>query len=120
MTFNNFNESIHIKDNLNALEDNLTNEFNIKLDLAFNSMYNTIILSRIIVDKNKRNMGIGTKVLQSICDFADLYNLRIALTPTTDFGGSKNRLIDFYKQFGFINYKGYEFKESMVRLPAEK
>ena len=37
--------------------------------------------------------------------------------PSSDFGGSKSRLIQFYKSFGFKNYKGYEFRESMIRIP---
>jgi hypothetical protein len=55
--------------------------------------------------------------MNEICDFADKNKLRIALTPSSDFGGSKTRLIQFYKNFGFKNYKGYEFRESMIRVP---
>lgn len=55
--------------------------------------------------------------MNDICNFADEHKLRIALTPSSDFGGSKTRLLQFYKGFGFKNYKGYKFKESMVREP---
>lgn len=57
--------------------------------------------------------------MNEICDFADKNKLRIALTPSSDFGGSKTRLIQFYKNFGFKNYKGYEFRESMIRVPQQ-
>ncbi len=67
--------------------------------------------------KKNRSKGIGTIVMSQICDFADKHNLRIALTPSSDFGGSATRLIRFYKIFGFKKYKGYEFSESMIRLP---
>lgn len=110
---NNENYSSLIKDLMNELES----RYNVDLFLYYNKFSNTIILSKISIDKENRSKGIGTKVMDEICDFADNNNLRIALTPSSDFGGSKTRLLDFYKRFGFKKYKGFEFKETMVRLP---
>lgn len=90
----------------------------VSLFLYWNRPSQVIILSQIIIDKDSRGQGFGSKVLQEICDFADTNGLRIALTPSSDFGGSKTRLIKFYKEFGFKNYKGYEFRETMVREPG--
>lgn len=90
----------------------------VSLFLYWNRASKVIILSQIIIDKDRRGEGFGSKVLREICDFADTNGLRIALTPSSDFGGSKGRLIKFYKGFGFKNYKGYEFRESMVREPV--
>ena len=56
--------------------------------------------------------------MEEICNFADKNNLRIALTPSSDFGGSKTRLNSFYRGFGFKPYKGFELREAMVRLPS--
>jgi GNAT superfamily N-acetyltransferase len=109
------NISKEVDDLMNFLEQ----KYDVKLFIYYNKFANTIILSQIVVDKKDRNKGIGTKVMNEICDFADKNNLRIALTPSGDFGGSKTRLISFYKSFGFKNYKGYEFRESMVREPEK-
>lgn len=110
------NISKEVENLMNVLEQ----KYDVKLFIYYNKFANTIILSQIIVEKKDRNKGIGTKVMNEICDFADKNNLRIALTPSGDFGGSKSRLISFYKNFGFKNYKGYEFRESMVREPEKK
>lgn len=47
--------------------------------------------------------------MREICEFADKHNLRIVSTSSSIFGGYKSRLIQFYK--------GYEFREIMIRLP---
>lgn len=117
-----------IKEELNAdnqkyshlvdrLMDSIETRYDIDIFISYNKFAHTIMLSKIVLEKKDRGKGIGTKVLGEICDFADQNALRIALTPTSDFGGSKTRLIQFYKNFGFKKYKGYEFKETMVRLP---
>lgn len=99
------------------LMNDIESRYSVDLFIYYNKFAHTIILSKIVVDKNNRSKGIGSNVINEICDFADKHSLRIALTPSSDFGGSKSRLIQFYKNFGFKNYKGYEFKESMVREP---
>jgi GNAT superfamily N-acetyltransferase len=104
-------------DLIKILEKNLEEKYSIDLSIYYSNHSNAIILSKIIVDPSNRNSGIGSKVMDEICEFSDLHKLRIALTPSSDFGGSKSRLIKFYKSFGFVNYKGFEFRESMVRNP---
>lgn len=99
------------------LMNNIESRYSVELFIYYSKFAHIIILSKIVVDKKDRGKGIGTNVMNEICNFADKYNLRIALTPSSDFGGSKSRLIQFYKIFGFKNYKGYEFSESMVRIP---
>lgn len=63
-----------------------------------------IVLDSIIVgDKGK---GLGTKAMNRLIDYADENGRRIILTPATadDHHGttSRNRLIKFYKRFGFV------------------
>lgn len=74
----------------------------------------------LIVVKTK-NEGIGTKVIQDICDYADFKNKTIILTPSGDFGGSVSRLKKFYKRFGFVENSGknkdFEIFEKMYRIP---
>jgi predicted GNAT family N-acyltransferase len=81
----------------------------------------TITLSQIIVPKEKRHSGIGTKAMLALTQYADETNQRIVLTPSKDFGGSVDRLTKFYKNFGFVLNKGrnkdFTTIETMIRLP---
>ncbi len=81
----------------------------------------SLILSRIVLNKESRNTGIGTQIMTDLIDYADKNKQIIALTPSSDFGGNKNRLIQFYKKFGFKKnagqYKHYGFKDDMIRYP---
>lgn len=85
----------------------------------------TIYLMSIIVPKELRKQGIGTKVMNNITQFADERGLRVILSPatkdphhgTTSYG----RLVDFYKQFGFKQNKGrnkdFTTSARMIREP---
>ena len=81
---------------------------------------NIITVSKIIVPEDARNSGTGTKAMKILTDYADKNNHTIALTPSSDFGGNKNKLIEFYKRFGFVLNKGrnkdYEISETMYRI----
>ena len=81
----------------------------------------SLILSRIIVKPESRGSGIGKKIMSDLITYADNNKQIVALTPSSDFGGNKNRLIQFYKSFGFkLNkgyHKSYEFREAMIRYP---
>lgn len=73
-------------------------------------------LHRIVVGEKSR--GVGTEIMRFICDRADEIGAIIALTPSTDFGGSSvNRLKKFYRRFGFRPNKDYSISETMVRNP---
>ena len=108
-----FEDFLNEKYILQELED----EFNIELDLYDNGKW--LELSRIVIPKDQRGQGIGSKVMQRIVDFADKENRKIYLTPSKDFGASSvSRLEKFYKGFGFEkNTYRNETKETMVRLP---
>ena len=79
------------------------------------------VLSKIEVSGDERNAGQGTKEIQNIVDRMDREGAIIALTPDDAFGGNKNRLIKFYKRFGFVPNKGrnkdFRFRETMIRYP---
>ena len=98
---------------LQELED----QFNIELDLYDNGKY--LQLSKIKIQKEDRNKGIGSKVMSRITDYADTQNLKIYLTPSKDFGATSiSRLNKFYKNFDFIkNTDKSQTKDTMVRLP---
>jgi 8-oxo-dGTP pyrophosphatase MutT (NUDIX family)/predicted GNAT family acetyltransferase len=78
-------------------------------------------LSKIVVKPEFRGEGIGKKIMTDLTTYADKNQQIIALTPSSDFGGNKNRLIQFYKSFGFKHNKGvhinFEFMDSMIRYP---
>lgn len=80
-----------------------------------------IIISKIIVPEKERNQGIGTKAMRDLIDYADTEGKRISLTPSKDFGGTKSRLVKFYKGLGFVENKGknkdFEVSETMYRKP---
>lgn len=81
----------------------------------------SLLLSRIVLNKESRESGIGTQIMTDLINYADKNKQIIVLTPSSDFGGDKNRLIQFYKKFGFKKnagqYKHYEFKDDMIRYP---
>ena len=95
-----------------------------KIAHAVHENNDVITLSKIVVPKEERGQGIGTSAMQSLIDYADATGKRIALSPSSDFGGSKARLVDFYKRFGFSPNKGrtkdFSISESMIREPPMK
>lgn len=89
------------------------------LDIYENT--NSLVLSKIIIKKDVRQEGIGSKILNDLINYGDKNKQIIVLTPSSDYGGNKNRLIQFYKKFGFKHnkgqYKNFEFRDSMIRYP---
>ena len=85
---------------------------------------NAIELSRIIVPKEKRGEGIGSKFMSDLIAHADKHEKRIDLSPSKDFGASSiDRLKTFYKKHGFVENKGkhkdYSISHSMYRHPVK-
>lgn len=100
----------------------LTGKFpDLKVDLMAKD--GSATLSRVVVPKESRNSGRGTEFMNELTKAADVDGSVVQLTPSSDFGGNKARLIDFYKRFGFVENKGrnkdYEFFESMYRRPKQ-
>ena len=94
----------------------------VTLDVYESNKKPLMTLSRIEVPKEMRGQGVGTQAMQDLVNYANQQGKTIALSPSTDFGGtSVGRLKDFYKQFGFVENKGrnkdFEISESMYRLP---
>lgn len=106
------------------IEDVLLNRYEKclkELDIYENN--SSLILSKIIINDECRNQGIGTKVINDLIDYADSKTQIVVLTPSKDFGSSVNRLTQFYKRFGFKMNKGvnknFEFKDTMIRYPIK-
>lgn len=90
------------------------------LDFSASERGGVINLSKIVVPKDLRGEGAGTKAMKSMIAYADDTGQTISLSPSSDFGGSKARLLKFYKSLGFVANKGrnkdYEISESMYRV----
>ena len=97
------------------LDSELERKYGVELDVYEYSDY--LEIHRIIVPKEKRSEGIGTKVMKDIIAYAKKNKKDVFLTPSSDFGGSKGRLVQFYKSFGFKDNHGknrdFRSKESM-------
>lgn len=79
-------------------------------------------LSAIVVPAESRGSGVGTQIMTELCELADRAGRTITLTPASDYGGSKTRLVGFYKRFGFVENKGrgkdFSISAGMYRRPA--
>lgn len=104
---------------INSIKRKYINEFT-KINIY---EFDNKISIDLIVAKEK-NTGAGSKLMNDICAYADKENKIIILSPSDEFGGSKKRLIVFYKRFGFVENKGknkiFEIFESMYRLSNAK
>ena len=123
--FQNVPKSALKQDPLEALkiEDRLKSKYP-GVDFSVYDNGRTINVSKIVVPKTARNSGIGTKAMQEIISEADRSGKTITLTPSSDYGGSKVRLKEFYKRLGFVENKGrtkdLAISEDMYRLPTNK
>jgi predicted GNAT family acetyltransferase len=81
----------------------------------------SIKIPKIIVKSEYRGGGIGKKIMNDIIEYADRNKQIVVLTPSSDYGGDKNRLVQFYKSFGFKSNQGqYQhsgFTDTMIRYP---
>lgn len=111
---------------LDSLVETLKREYNIQLRM-YDYGNGIIKLDNIVVPKDNRKSGVGTKAMEAIIQFADKNNKKIILSPADKHDGlgttSKSRLIDFYKRFGFKLNKGsnkdYSISELMYREPKQ-
>ena len=83
-----------------------------------------ITLHTLRVDKDKRKQGLGSAFMETLCNKADQLGKTIELNLGDRESGettSKNRLIEFYKRFGFVrNFgrtKDYRLSCQMYRRP---
>ena len=113
-----FRDFIKEEDDLDGLRSSLD-----KLGVSHSLHHNhgTLHLAKIVVPKEHRNKGVGSTAMDHIKRYADANKKRITLTPSSDFGGSKPKLVSFYKRHGFIENKGrnkdFSTRETMYRDP---
>lgn len=91
-------------------------------DLMFyyDDSINGIFLSDLYIKNEYKGQGYGTKIMNELIKFADIYNMSISLIPVSE-NASSEKLIEFYKKFGFIENEGNPLFDdmSMYRLPQK-
>jgi predicted GNAT family N-acyltransferase len=110
------------EDELKSLANKYRKEHNIDADV-WDGKY-AIELSKVVVPKENRGEGIGSKFMEDLASHADKKGRRIVLSPSKDFGASSvDRLKSFYKKYGFVENKGknkdFSISHSMYRNPAK-
>jgi GNAT superfamily N-acetyltransferase len=67
-------------------------------------------LGMLAIDRGARRAGVGSSVMNDLTKFADEHGVRVLLSPSerNDEWGttSRDRLVDFYKRFGFVENTG--------------
>lgn len=105
-----------LTESLETFADQVKNSLGLKQFILVDKS-GDIELSSLIVDKAKQGEGLGTKAMRRLIDYADKHGKRIILTPgiQDSYHGttSRDRLIRFYKQFGFKENKGRSLDFSM-------
>jgi len=93
------------------------------VDVSLRGEGDVIILDKIIVPEDQREVGVGTAAMQRVIDWADANGKTVALSPSKDFGGTVARLKKFYKSLGFVENKGknknLEISETMFYTPKD-
>ena len=79
-----------------------------------------VVLNYLFVGKQKRSQGAGSDFMRRLCAWADTQNTTLALEPDSAHGGSKTRLVQFYKRFGFHPHRNSRVRESLLRYPAAR
>lgn len=82
-----------------------------------------LVVGKVVVPKEMRNSGIGSQIMTRVIEDADANGRTVSLTPSSDFGGNKAKLVEFYKRFGFEPNSGrnkdFAISESMRRYPLK-
>lgn len=115
-----------IKESLELLVNSLHEKYSsLELSMWLKGQHDEILHIRMIkFGEADRGKGYGTVVMSAICEFADIFGLIVSLSPIKDKGVRyKNRLIKFYKRFGFKMNKGrnkdFRTMDLMIRIPKE-
>ncbi len=61
----------------------------------------SVELQLLAVPKHERARGVGSRVLERVCRWADSSGVQLSLTPDGAFGMDVRRLADWYGRYGF-------------------
>lgn len=107
-----------------ALRENIEHTYpNVQVGIRIDPI-GDLVLDKIIVPDQQRSSGTGSAIMTLLADIADGHQIRMALTPTDDYGGSVTRLRKFYKRWGFVENSGrnkdFATKQTLLREPANR
>lgn len=107
---------------LEQVEDFIEDKFNVLIRISYVEYINGIYVHEIVVPKESRGQGVGTKVFEYLTRLADKLGYMIVLSPSKDLGATSIvRLRKFYRKFGFVPNKGrnkdFRTMATMLRLP---
>lgn len=60
-----------------------------------------VIVQLISVPPSQRGLGMGQRVLDILCGWADREGVHLALSPSPHFGSDQRRLVAWYGRHGF-------------------
>ena len=113
------------REDVKTLVNELIQKYGVKLMLSVTDL-GDLKLWHLVVPKEFRKQGVGTTVMEILTRYADDHNMRMVLTTgvkdphlgTT----SASRLKKFYKQFGFVENHGKDFRisDNMIRFSNRK
>lgn len=94
----------------------------VNVDTSHHEKSNTIRLNNIWIPPDKRNQGIGGRIMKGLTKYADKQRQRITLIQEPE-KGKKAKLQKFYKSHGFESNKGrnrdFTTKDTHIRNPKE-
>jgi len=122
MRFNQYNtDELTLPEKVERLRLQLEKRFPVSLSLYLRANDEILSLDLIEIEKERRDLGIGSKVMDVLVAFADKHQLVMALTPIRDARGSRERLVRFYQRWNFIpnvgRNKDFRVMAGMIRLP---
>lgn len=105
-----------------ALQTEIAAQFpNVQIEVHIDPI-GDLVLDKIVVPVDNREHGVGTSIMDRLVAAADAGRVRLALTPTDDFGGSVARLRRFYRRWGFVDNAGrgrdFSTRQTMLREPG--
>ena len=110
------------KENISILQERGLGRGLDKLDLWDNGK-GYVSVDMISVPEKNRGKGLARETMNEVVDYADNYGKILTLTPTSEFGSSKSKLVKFYKELGFVENKGankdFNSRDGMIRYPRE-
>ncbi|WP_196607389.1 GNAT family N-acetyltransferase [Pectinatus frisingensis] len=95
MNINEFSSTNGVANILNKACENVINEASV----CFLNCYEKNLVNIKSFGVDPQGQGYGTKAMQHICNIADNENIDLVLKPT--YSNERERLINFYKRFGF-------------------
>ena len=90
-------------------------------DLVVTGSGDYVEVNRIEIDKANRKRGFARGAMVQLLKATDALGLTVTLSPTNEWGASKEKLTKFYSALGFVKNQGrnkdFSFRSTMYRLP---